>query len=530
MFIPSSQKHLLAATVLLFTHLYGATEIIEPTGLDQIIEIIDNDAKLHKRIVPEHLEEAKTSARAMNAYIKEAIIAQGLANDGDISVADAKDINSYLVKHYAKEWYQLRGHKDDEHSNGYGWAESKCSETLALNENAVRIWGKVYNLGFKTYDKNRLTNYDGDKSTSFRSAGYYLGDIIKEDIKTGELYNPKYHEVNGTTNTALDQIINVILRDQGLLRKVATSNIRLGAKSADAMNHLIIEAIIEEGLGNDATLTPADIRQINHYLVSNHKKEWAQLHGDDDDGKATGYHLVQNDGAYARMYADNVINTIADGIYHLGFETHKKHRLVNEDGKSNASFEKVAWWLDSSLKSDLAAGKFDNPDYKEVVGTTGTSLDYIILYIYNEPGLLRKVSMQDIRVAAKSANAMNVLLVEAIKATHSADDNHISAQEVQDINAYLTTNYLGEWMRLHGDDEDDEETGYHRIQNDGALGYMYNRNVINTLADSIYHLGFVTTYKHNLTNEDGKKNASFKSVAYWLNRSLQEDFRQGLFK
>ncbi len=230
------------------------------------------------------------------------------------------------------------------------------------------------------------------------------------------------------------------------------------------------------------------------------------------------------------MYVDNVINTVADGVYHLGFETNNNYQLANEDGKNNARFEKVAWWLDTSLRSDLAAGKFDNLDYQEVVGTTGTSLDYIVLYIYNEPGLLRKVSMEDIRVGARSANAMNELIVEAIKNTGVAQDDYISADEVKTLNEYLSTNYLGEWIVLHGDDEDEEETGYHRVQNDGALGYMYNRNVINNLADSIYHLGFPMTYKNNLTNEDGKKNDSFKSVAYWLNKSLQDDYRQGFFK
>ncbi len=230
------------------------------------------------------------------------------------------------------------------------------------------------------------------------------------------------------------------------------------------------------------------------------------------------------------MFADNVINTVADGIYHLGFETKSKCRLVNEDGKNNASFEKVAWWLDSSLKSELSSGVFDNPDYQEVEGTTGTSLDYIVLYIYNEPGLLRKVSMEDIRVGARSANGMNELIVQAIKATGVASNDYISKDEVKELNVYLSTNYQGEWMALHGDDEDDEETGYHRVQNDGALGYMYNRNVINNLADSIYHLGFPTPYDKNLVNEDGKKNASFSSVAYWLNKSLQEDYREGLLK
>jgi hypothetical protein len=518
------------AVLLLTQGAFSAEEIIEPTGLAQILDVLDSDEKLQKRLLPENIAIAKSSAVEMNKLIKEAIIARGLANDGDISKADAREINDYLVQNYKRRWYQLRGVKNDEKSSGYGWAESKCSETLALNTNAVRLWGNIYNLGFRAYDKNRLTNYNGDKSTSFDSAGYYLHEVMKEDVASGALYNRDYVEVNGTTGTGLDSIIDVILRDEGLIRRVSTGDMREGARTADAMNHLIIEAIIEEGLGNDATITPADTRQINNYLVKHHKKEWMTLHGDDEDNEETGYHLVQNDGAYARMYADNVINTVADGLYHLGFETDNKYRLKNEDRNNNASFEKVAWWLDTTLRSDLDAGKLDNPDYQEVIGTTGTSFDYIVLYIYNEPGLVLKTSMEDIRVGAQSANAMNELIVEAIKNTGVASDDYISSDEVKMLNEYLTTNYQGEWIKLHGDDEEYEETGYHRIQNDGALGYMYNRNVINSLADSVYHLGFATTYEKNLVNEDGKKNASFKSVAYWLNKFLQDDYAQGLLR
>ncbi len=164
-------------------------------------------------MAPENIATAKASAEAMNLLIKEAIIARGLANDGDISIADAREINDYLVENYAKRWYELRGQKDDDNSIGYGWAESKSkwSNTVALNSNAVRVWGNIYKLGFRAYDKNRLTNYAGDKSTSFKSAGYYLSEVMKDDVATGELNNPDYQEVHGTTNTGLDQIINVIL-------------------------------------------------------------------------------------------------------------------------------------------------------------------------------------------------------------------------------------------------------------------------------------------------------------------------------
>ena len=510
----------------------GADEIFEPTGLDQINEIIAVDARLKKKVSQEDILVASKAISKMNSLIKEAIIAKGLANDDFISVADTIEINDYLVQNHSNEWYELRGQNADEDSTGYYIVDRKRvrTETTVLNSSASSVWGKIYNLGFESYDKKRLSNYTGSKSSSFASVGYSLGEIMKDDVASGTLDNPDFQEVAGTTDTSLDKIVNIILQDKGLLRKISTGDMREGAKSADGMNNLIKEAIIEEGLGNDGKLTTADIRQINNYLVANYQEEWLILHGDDENGEETGYHLVQNDGAYTRMFADNVMNSVADGVYHLGFETNKKNRLLNEDGNANKSFEKVAWWLDTVLKTDLETGMFSNPDYQEVVGTTGTTFDMIVPYIYNDEGLLLKVSMQDIREGAKSANAMNELIVEAIKYTGVASDDYISSDEVKTLNEYLVSNYASEWIELHGDDESDEETGYHSIQNNGARGIAYNKNIINKLADGIYHLGFATSYKNRLVNEDGKKNVTFKNVSYWLNKSLKDDYAGGVFK
>ena len=508
-------------------------EIIEPTGLNQINEIIKNDERLQRKVTPEAITTAQHSIKRMNELIKEAIKHDGLANDGFISIADTHNVNAYLVEHYANEWYELRGINAEEASSGYYAVDRKGANTITLNTNAVSLWGKIYNLGFAPYydgKYKKIADYTGAKSSSFESVGYYLGAIMKQDIDSGTLYNPDFKTPQGTTGTSLDQIVHVILSDTGLTKRISTSDMRKGAEFADKMNHLIVEAIIQEGLGNDATLSTADIRQINNYLVTKHQDKWAELHGDDEDGIETGYHLIQNDGASTRMFADNVINSVADGIYHLGFKTDKKYNLVNEDGNSNKSFEKVAFWLDMSLKKDLQSGAFTNPNFQEVHATTGTSFDKIVPFIYNDSGLLQKVSMQDIRVAAHCANEMNKLIVEAIRNTNVASDNLITPQEIAMLNTYLVENYAQEWIELHGDDEDDEESGYHRIQNDGAMTYMYNKNVINQLADGIYHLGFYTTEKNRLVDEDGKKNASFKSVAYWLNKSLQDDYEKGTFK
>ncbi len=523
----------LAASLSLFSQtVVHADEIVEPTGLNQIHDIIDTDARLQTKVTPENRALAHQAVTNMNAAINEAIKAQGLANDGFISVADTRDINLYLVDNYASDWYRFRGENLGTESTGYYTVDKKGARTLALGSNAVALWGQLYDLGFPATGNrnNRLTNYEGNKASSFKTVGYSLGEIIQQDVDSGVLNNADFQEFTGTTQTALDSIIEAILTDEGLIARIPTSDIRAGAEAADAMNQLIIEAIIEEGLANDGRLSTADIRQINQYLVANHLEAWSVLHGDDEDGEETGFHLVQNDGAYARMFADNVVNSVADGIYHLGFATDHKNRLLNEDGDKNKRFEKVAWWLDTILKPQLDSGALNNNDYQEVQGTTNTSFDKIVPYIYNNEGLLLKVSMTDIRAGAAAANGMNELLVEAIRETGVASDDFISAEEVGTLNEYLVSNHVALWAELHGDDENDEETGYHLVQNDGARGTAYGRNVINQLADSVFHLGFATPYNNRLANEDGDKNASFRKVSYWLNKSLQTDYAAGVLK
>lgn len=508
----------------------NANEILEASGLGQIHGIIDNDVNLAKRVPTEHFALAHQSIHEMNNLIYEAIKVNGLANDGFVSIADTKEINHYLATQKGDIWYRLRGVRNDPNSTGYYTVDRKGANTIVMSFNAVSSWGQIYNLGFPAHDKRSksLSDYLGNRAGSFSTVGYELGEIIQRDIKTGQLYNPDYQEVQGTTDTALDQLVSAIMTDEGLMRKISMGDIRAGSTAADRMNRIILEAIFAEGLANDGKLTTADVRQMNHYIVANHSDVWSELHGDDENDEETGFHLVQNDGAFARMFADNVVNTIADGIYHLGFASKFRDNLANEDGNRNQRYEKVAWWLNTLLKTELVNGVLANPDYHEVTGTTGTTLDMIVSYIYNDEGLLHKISMADIRAGASSANAMNELIIEAIRATRVASDKYISADEVGIINQYLVNNYAIRWAELHGDDETEEETGYHLVQNDGARGVSYGRNIINQWADSVYHLGFATPHKNRLVNEDGNKNATFRNVAYWLNRALQDDYMRGI--
>jgi hypothetical protein len=471
------------------------------------------------------IANAKSAVSEMNTFIKKAVKELGLANDGIVSKADVREINLYLIENHSDQWADLVA--------DYRALQPKLRKkqrriprVIAMNHSAINLWGDVYSIGLENAGRSKgkhIRRY-------FNRVGYTLGELLKGNVESGELHNPDFQEVVGTTGTAMDKSVEIILNDPGLQRRIPTSDLRAGAQNANEMNKLILEAIIAEGLANDGKISTADVRNINHYLVTRYAERWHVLHGDDEKGEETGYHKVQNDGAFTRMFADNFINNVADGVYHLGYPTRFKNNLENEDGNKNKRFEKVAWWLDSCLKKDMEEGKLKNTAYKEVVGTTGTTFDNVISLIYSDPGLEIRVSMEDIREGARAANGMNELLVEAIKVTGVAKDDHISTDDVRELNQYLVTHHATEWAELHGDDENGEETGYHRVQNDGAITVAYGKNVLNRLADGVYHLGFPTRFKHRLENEDGNKNVSFRSVSYWLNKSLQNDYVSGVLK
>ena len=139
-----------------------------------------------------------------------------------------------------------------------------------------------------------------------------------------------------------------------------TSEIVQGAGYADAMNQLIVDAIRATGVANDGTFSASDVRDINSYIRNNSAAQWVALHGDDEDGGETGFHLVQNDGATTQLFGDeNAVDTVVDGIFHLGFRI-QCGRLLNEDGNENASLQDVAFWLNEFLAADLAAGTLAN--------------------------------------------------------------------------------------------------------------------------------------------------------------------------
>jgi len=144
----------------------------------------------------------------------------------------------------------------------------------------------------------------------------------------------------------LNQIATFVRQDPGLAANTAAADIEAGAQAAEAINAIIADAITTLNLNGDGRIDGADVEAISAYIRNDAtiKAAFDVAHGDDDGNTETGFHLVQNDGAAYRFQGKNFVDTVADGLYHIGFEI-KDGRFLNEDGAKNAEVLDVAGWL-----------------------------------------------------------------------------------------------------------------------------------------------------------------------------------------
>ena len=315
-------------------------------------------------------------------------------------------------------------------------------------------------------------------------------------------YSMRTARLNGTSGSGLDQLIDAIQADNGLAGNNHAANIRTGTSAADAMNVILVEAARATGAAGDGVFTTAEVVAMNAWIRANRLTQWTAFHGDDESAEETGFHLVQNNGANTNYRGQNLVNTVIDGIYHLGFEI-QNGSFLNEDGNANATVAQVAGWL-TQFWTDRA--------------TTDTGLDRTVALIQADAGLGAKVSQADLAGGQDAANGLNRLIVQGIAATNAAADGRIDASDVTAINAWIRADAtrLATFTAYHGDDENGVETGYHLVQNDGANTTYFGKNLVNTVLDGVYHIGF-QIQGGNLLNEDGAANAALSDVASWLN-------------
>jgi len=106
-----------------------------------------------------------------------------------------------------------------------------------------------------------------------------------------------------------------------------------------------------------------------------------------------------------------------------------------------------------------------------------TALQSIPAFLPQDPGLVANVSAADLRGGQDAALQMNDVLVKAIVATGVNADSEISTADMRKISQYVRQDpaLYQTFLEGHGNDEGNEETGFHLVQGDGGTRPLSER-------------------------------------------------------
>ncbi|MFM8606020.1 MAG: hypothetical protein ACKOBY_10960, partial [Cyanobium sp.] len=472
------------------------------SGLDQTLGWIARDPGLAGANEASSIRAGLAAANGLNTLLIQGLRDTGLLAKKVLVAADIVTLNAWFRDPSQPQRLELflRLHGDDENGTETGFhtiqgdGGNRQFDGRALIDTVL---DGIYHIGFPlSADRSRLTNEDGNDNATLSDVARWL-TALKDDL--------------ATSGSDLDRIVETIVGDPGLQASIPWGDIRGGAQAANDLNGLILQGIAAlkaQGSADrdDTRLSAAEVRWINGWIRSDPSRYalFVNRHGDDENGSETGFHLVQNDGATTQLFGQNAVNTIFDGIYHIGFAINPDGRFQNEDGDANALVSDVAEWI---------SYYYGDPS------TTGSGLDRLVDWIRLDPGLTQCTSALQVNDGLAAANSLNGVLLEAITATGVNLDGWISRNDLQQINRWVRDNRYSAFVLYHGDDEDGVETGFHKIQNDGATTQFFGQNLVNTVADGIYHYGFEIR-GDSFLNEDGDRNQSLSDVSGWLNYFL----------
>lgn len=151
----------------------------------------------------------------------------------------------------------------------------------------------------------------------------------------------------------LDRLVKALQADPGLRAALPQAEINRGIAASEGLNAVLLRAIEVTKANRDGIITPKEMEKISAAVFDN-PAEWQKFilgHGNDNGTVETGYHHLQDDGATLVFQNRNFADTVADAIYHFGFDV-TKGRYVNEDGASNETTADVAGWLNYFLNGE----------------------------------------------------------------------------------------------------------------------------------------------------------------------------------
>jgi len=473
------------------------------TGLDQLIAWDGSDGGLAGANPAGAIAEGIAAANGLNHLLIDGLSALGLLNKEVLTSADIVALNTWVRSSPTRLAAFIALHGDDANgvATGFHQIQGNGGQRRFGGQALIdTIQDGIYHFGFAlSADGSRFTNEDGDANALISDVARWL-TALKTDL--------------ATTGTGLDRIVETIVGDPGLADSITWPQIKGGAMAANGLNGLIsagIDALKAAGAADaDPTrLSRDEVLWINAWIRANPTRyaSFSALHGDDENGVETGYHLVQNDGGQTTLFGKNAINTVFDGICHIGFALTADGRFVNEDGNANAKVSDVAEWI---------SYYYGDPS------TTGTGLDRLTDWMHFDPGLAKRTSATNINDGLAAADGILHLYLDAINATGVNSDGWITKSDLRLINNWIRSHRFNEFIALHGDDEaDGTESGFHKIQNNGGSTQFFGKNLINTVADGMFHIG-CEIQGDNFLNEDGNKNQSLGDVSSWVNYFLND--------
>lgn len=326
------------------------------TGLDRAIDLIANDYGLNMGSSGGAIREGAAAADGMNGLIVQAIKTLGLANDGEITTSDIYSLNTYLRATALPKFTAFYGTEKDGTATGFQRVSGEGAVTRVFGEAGVdRVLEGIYDMAFQIKDGHFVTpnNYWGP---AVDDVAHWLNSLLAPELASGTLSNAKGDpQVHGTTGTGLDQIIERLADDQGLNHRISQQQINDAAKAGDGMSKIMLEAIKATGVADDNKLDDMDMVDLNHWIIVNRLDQWTLLHGNDEGAFESGLHYAQGDGGRDYIYGDLSVDTVADGIYHIGFKI-SGDRFENEDGNANQRISDTSDWISLLLAKDLASG------------------------------------------------------------------------------------------------------------------------------------------------------------------------------
>ena len=165
------------------------------------------------------------------------------------------------------------------------------------------------------------------------------------------------------TVDALKSIISVLTGDAGLKANVSSVDMSYGISSSRMLNKLLATAIDETGVNEDGAISKADIVAIADYIQADSAMlvSFTAYHGT-ETGTESGFHLLETEGAKRTFRGLNVVDTVIDSIYLIGFG-YSGDFLLDQNGSPSTAMTLVAGWLNYFLNGENRVYGTGGDDY-----------------------------------------------------------------------------------------------------------------------------------------------------------------------